>query len=221
MKRGGGGKKGGKYEKEICEKLSLWWGKQDDIFYKTHGSGSRATVRSKLGKETRGMHGDVGAVDGRGRKFTKICIVSIKRGYSDTIANLFDQPPLNTENQMQTWIREAETSHQLAKSISWMIILRRDRRRAVVVMPIEFYCSLAGLGGVDFNMISYKIQPYGIIRASVYQKLYKQTQLRKMALKKKRPRSEMHQLLICDLDKFLATYDKSYYKALLPKKQNA
>jgi len=41
--------KGSSFEREICTILSKWWtnNERDDVFWRTAGSGARATTRSK------------------------------------------------------------------------------------------------------------------------------------------------------------------------------
>ena len=52
MKKGGGARKGSAYERDLCKRFSLWWscGQTEDLFWRTSGSGSRATNRRRLGK---------------------------------------------------------------------------------------------------------------------------------------------------------------------------
>jgi hypothetical protein len=46
--------KGSSFEREIAKLLSLWWseGMRDDVFYRSHASGGRFTMRRKSGKDT-------------------------------------------------------------------------------------------------------------------------------------------------------------------------
>jgi len=55
-----GKQKGNEFERKVCKKLSLWIsnGERDDIFWRSAGSGSRATVS----KTVRGT-GDIVAID--------------------------------------------------------------------------------------------------------------------------------------------------------------
>lgn len=48
--------KGSVFEREICKALGRWWtdGERDDIFWRTAGSGARATCRLERGKVLRG-----------------------------------------------------------------------------------------------------------------------------------------------------------------------
>jgi hypothetical protein len=60
--------KGGGFERQMCRAWSLWWtgDKRDDIFWRTSGSGSRATTRAKRGKADKWNHGDMRPDDPEG-----------------------------------------------------------------------------------------------------------------------------------------------------------
>lgn len=60
--------KGSSFERLLCRQWSLWWtgGSRDDIFWRTSGSGSRATSRRKTGKKDKWNHGDMRPDDPRG-----------------------------------------------------------------------------------------------------------------------------------------------------------
>jgi hypothetical protein len=64
MRPGGGSVKGGDFERRICKELSLWMsdGREKNVFWRTAGSGSRATGASKKGEQNRTQAGDVSAV---------------------------------------------------------------------------------------------------------------------------------------------------------------
>lgn len=64
MKRGGGKGKGSAFERVVCKQLSAWVsaGKRDDLFWRTAGSGARATqVFKASGRTVQGV-GDVVSV---------------------------------------------------------------------------------------------------------------------------------------------------------------
>ena len=54
MRKGGGAAKGSAYERELCKRISSWFsgGETEDLFWRTSGSGSRATNRRRLGRST-------------------------------------------------------------------------------------------------------------------------------------------------------------------------
>lgn len=144
-----GAVKGGRFEREICVKLSRWWsgGKRDDIFWRTGGSGARATVRHRAGKKTRNQHGDVCAVDPAGMPFINAVTISLKRGYNrETLADLIDKPAGAKTQTWEKWISEARESAKAAGTPYWMIIAQRDRREAIVVCPKRLNNIVLGLG---------------------------------------------------------------------------
>lgn len=145
--------KGSSYEREICKKLSEWWSRTgaDDIFWRTHGSGARATSRSKRGKSLGKQYGDICAVDTRGKSLIDVCTISCKRGYAKTtIGDLIDQTANSKESQFAKWISEAIRDHLLADSLSWMLIVKRDRKADLIFMSYYLYNELriAGCTGL-------------------------------------------------------------------------
>ena len=147
-------KKGRSFERFICCLLSSWWtnGERDDVFWHSSGSGARATVRSKLGKSTTNSHGDVSALDDIGKPLLQMFCIELKRGYNRfTIHDLLDKPNKAKKQKWEEWIDKAQKSADLAGSKSWMIINKRDRKEALVVIPYNigfmlmqnsFYCLL-------------------------------------------------------------------------------
>jgi hypothetical protein len=78
--------KGGNFEREVATALSLWWskGNRDDIFWRTHGSGGRSTMRGKQNKRTEGQYGDISATDISGKLLIKNWCIECKTGYSSS-----------------------------------------------------------------------------------------------------------------------------------------
>lgn len=82
--------KGGANERDKSRDWSIWWSEgldidppRDDVFYRTHGSGSRARMRANVGKKTHGSYGDMQAVDPIGEPLIQICTFEFKKGYND------------------------------------------------------------------------------------------------------------------------------------------
>jgi len=75
--------KGGNFEREVAKTLSLWWteGKREDIFYRSHASGGRFTMRRKSGKDTALQGGDITASDPIGEPLIKRWSIECKTGY--------------------------------------------------------------------------------------------------------------------------------------------
>ncbi len=131
-------KKGYSFERYVAKTLSLWWtnGKNDSVFWRTSGSGARATMRGKTGKKTKNAYGDISAVDPIGQPLIDLLTIEIKRGYSGhTFADLLDKPDDAAVQLYEKWFQQAEEAHAQAGSFSWILITKRDRREPLVFMP--------------------------------------------------------------------------------------
>lgn len=76
--------KGGRFENSVSRKWSRWWtdGEYDDVFYRTHGSGSRSTVKGRTKAEHEDYAGDMMAVRAIGKPLTARFLFELKKGYS-------------------------------------------------------------------------------------------------------------------------------------------
>jgi len=76
--------KGQDFERDTCKKLSLWYsnGEREDYFWRTAGSGARATSRFKKAKSTENSAGDVGYLDISGKPFIDYFMLELKRGFT-------------------------------------------------------------------------------------------------------------------------------------------
>lgn len=134
--------KGPKFERKMSEMLSLWWtnGKHDDYFWRTAGSGSRATVRGRRGVRTRNSAGDLMAVVEQGKPLLDVMVFSLKNGYAKHHAmTAFDRPKENIDLEFDKWITEIEECHENCGSFSWAIIHQRTRRAAVIYFPLNLF----------------------------------------------------------------------------------
>ena len=148
-------KKGGAYELEIARDLSLWYteGKRDDIFFRSHSSGARATMRSKSGKRTKGQYGDLCASDPIGEPLIKVWTGECKSGYGrkatirvkgkrregqkvevpwcilDILDSSFKLPKF-----LELW-GEATAEAKAARGTVPILFLRRLRKASLIVMP--------------------------------------------------------------------------------------
>jgi len=77
--KGRGKPKGGKFEREICKKLSLWItnGDKEDCLWRSAISGGRATVAHRKGKEVR-QGGDICSVSPEGHQLTDHWFIECK-----------------------------------------------------------------------------------------------------------------------------------------------
>lgn len=121
--------KGGDFEREIAKELSLWWtnGERDDVFWRTDGSGGRATNRFKQGKATANSYGDLTFIDPVGKPFIDQFLLELKRGYSNTISILYTiDGRCKTYDLFNFWA-QAERDRVLAGRPWSILIFRRDR----------------------------------------------------------------------------------------------
>ncbi|MFN7317947.1 MAG: hypothetical protein ACK5S6_00425 [bacterium] len=125
--------KGGAFERDISRQLSLWWsgGQHDDWFWRTGGSGGRATNRAKSGKETVNGYGDIMAQCGEAQKLLDVVTIECKKGYN--IVSISDLLDLKSGGTMQKFIDQATKAASLAGTPHWAIIHKRDRRETLLI----------------------------------------------------------------------------------------
>ena len=143
--------KGGKFERDAARDFSLWWsgGARDDIFWRTGGSGGRATARNKAGKHTAGQYGDLAATDPTGVALTTWGTIELKRGYQHAhVGNLLDRRDNTKQTDLGRFFEQAMTSHQQAGSHTWMIVHARDRRTPIVWLPVAALKVLVDVGAI-------------------------------------------------------------------------
>ena len=165
----GGSKKGNPFELEVCRLLSRWWsgGARDDVFYRTGGSGGRATRRGRAGRGTANQCGDVGASDPDGRPLTLLLALEIKRGYSrDTLHDLLDRPG-GRASAYELWMAQARESARHAGAPGWLIIHRRDKRDAAALLSAAAAALLLG-AGADLTGPPHMVLNVGCAQAVLY-----------------------------------------------------
>lgn len=182
--------KGSDFEREFCTRLSLWWTEdsnnpRDDVFWRTQNSGGRATTRAKQHKTTAGQYGDIAATCPEGQPFTELFTVELKRGYSDsTPFNLLDKSDrLGSKTcgpqVWEEWYVKTVTTAARAGSPWWLLITRRDHRRAWVYVPescnrlLQLQDYLYLRPHLDFTTISHGhyIQVFGFLLDDLFDTL--------------------------------------------------
>jgi hypothetical protein len=80
MRPGGGGPKGGAFERRVCKQLSLWVsnGVSDSLFWRSAMSGGRATIQLRRGKVNVRQSGDICAIDPMGYPFVEENFTELK-----------------------------------------------------------------------------------------------------------------------------------------------
>jgi hypothetical protein len=130
LKQGGGKGKGGSYEREICEILSLWMsdGKDSDWFWRTAGSGSRGTNRKSKGMGANQV-GDIVAVDEKGAPLTNQYFIECKHYKNLNLDSLIYGTPKNN-SILEFWCKTQEDSFYFAKRP--VIIARQNNKRDLI-----------------------------------------------------------------------------------------
>jgi hypothetical protein len=149
-----GQKKGSAFERKMCKVLSRWYsrgmkgrkGERDDIFWRTDGSGARATCRMKKGLSTSNSCGDVATLSGSGRRFIRLCMIELKKGYtakknqirneSVSITNLVDSQLKNKKKEpiLLRWVKKAIKEAEEHNRKHPIIIFQRDRKEPCIVI---------------------------------------------------------------------------------------
>lgn len=144
MAKARGSRKGTPFERKMCHWLDQWWAKgmnldpDDSYFWRTAGSGARATVRKKKGKKTASHDGDVTSVHPQSKWFSFLVTLELKKGYNKTanVHDLLDKPRRSKPSLIEIdFIGKARTAHAHTGSFAWMVIHQRDRRRPMCYMP--------------------------------------------------------------------------------------
>ena len=156
--------KGAEFERDICKILSLWWSntERDDIFYRTSGSGSRATVRRKKGMRTADSTADIMATHESGKPLTKTCIFELKRGFSEKhkrtalgleVLTILDKQPKAKDPVLLQWWEKIEKERKAARRRFSFIIFRRDQKLSCMVMSYKTFNFLSKRNGVFDDII--------------------------------------------------------------------
>lgn len=127
--------KGSQFERDTCRLLSMWWSGQerDDLFWRSSQSGGRATQRAKKGKETFGQYGDITATHPDGFSLLSIFTMELKNGYSKHhFMNMLDKKEPSSKQMWEGFFDQVTTDAEKAKSMTWMIIWKRDGKVPLV-----------------------------------------------------------------------------------------
>lgn len=139
---------GSAFERHVCKRLSAWWTGDDaaSCFWRTAGSGARATVRGRRNLRTAGGHGDIAATDADAQPLTDLIMIELKRGYKgDTLHDLLDRQPRHGCT-WEDWVVKARQQSREAGIPWWMVIAHRTSKVPVACMSWELKRSLEGVG---------------------------------------------------------------------------
>lgn len=132
----------------MAKRLSLWWtdNEDDSVLWRSHGSGNRATVRTKQGKKTKGQYGDLAFTDPMAKPLIDVATIELKKNLNKvTIIELLDKPKEGMA-PWEKWYDKIEESHVEAGSLTWWIIHQRKGRLATICFPKYFLIALEDIG---------------------------------------------------------------------------
>lgn len=163
--------KGGDFEREFSKKLSLWFtqGKSPDVFWHTHGSGGRATMRGKRVKgQLQSQHGDITAVEEEGKPLEAEWSIELKTGYSGKskkklknedgksvkillrwdLLDLIDSA--QTEPVFYSFWNQARRDAELSGRVP-VLVFRRNGRKPCIVFTRGYFNKLVDAFGFPWN----------------------------------------------------------------------
>jgi len=132
-----GKRKGSNYERDISKKLSLWLsdGKEDDIFWRSQGSGSRHTIRYKKNLKLEGQSGDIASTrSGISEDFLKVFSIEIKF-YKDI--NLWGLITGNNCGILDFWKQANEQAKKVGRIP--ILISKENYKPTLFISTKEFY----------------------------------------------------------------------------------
>jgi hypothetical protein len=89
------------------------------------------------------------ATDPIGAPLIDMFTIEMKRGYSDqSLQSLLDRKATSGVQLWEGWFRQAIESWEQAGSYAWMLITRRDRREALVWVPMFVLNDLRQMGAL-------------------------------------------------------------------------
>jgi hypothetical protein len=142
--------KGSTFERFICHMLDEWWhpGSDESYFWRTAGSGARATVRARKGKKTSDHHGDICAIHPSGKALLRIITMELKRGYPKaTLSELVDRKKRSKPSNFEVdFFQKARAACKNTGAYAWMIIHQRNQRNALVYFPDRLMQALINVG---------------------------------------------------------------------------
>lgn len=165
MKKGGGSAKGSEFERQIGKTLSLWWtqnhenGPKDNIFWRTPGSGARATQREKKRQDSNMFSGDIGILDPCGEDLIEKCIFEIKRGYTERFDLLnFIDGKNNGGMLLKFWEDLSEKALHFNKFP--LLIFKRNRKEICLMTTWQLFNLIQGFSGPYSEKQIRLITPY-------------------------------------------------------------
>lgn len=162
-------RKGAAWEREFSKILSRWWskGERDDIFWRTSGSGGRATRRRQNGLDTVYQSGDITFTDPSGKPFCQLFHVELKKGYGNwDLLDIIDSRQKHT--QIEKFWRQ--TVRDCPKGRIPVLVFCRQHRKPCIAFELSTMVRINRHSDKPFSK-SYIIARFGIVRGIYIMKL--------------------------------------------------
>lgn len=157
--------KGGNFENEIAQKMSLWLtnGKSDECVRRTESSGARATQRSKKKKVKDTMFGDICSADPSVQGFFDLISLELKSGYfvskskkkqgGTTITNWSFNDIIDSTQEKNIfftfWEQCITDAHKSNREP--ILIFRRNRRKTCIAMQSDLFEAFQKFSGYGYG----------------------------------------------------------------------
>ena len=137
--------KGSGFERDMARAISLWWTRNatEEAFWRVLGSGSRATVRTKSGKDVSfSSFSDIEPKTADAHAFTDQVICELKRGYSGwAITDVLDSKNPK-KKQWAAFFEQIAFAWKSSGKKYWICIFKRDQRKIMVALSPELWMDL-------------------------------------------------------------------------------
>ncbi len=183
--------KGADSERETCKELGQWWASRSDVFWRTAGSGGRATMRAKKKKKTAYEYGDITFTDPIGKPLIDLLLLENKSGYKDDISIVDFIDSTKKEPTLLKWWRKAEYEKRLADRFYSVIIFRRTRRRKCIFLPYDLFNELEAWCGEykkDIVDLHYGADSWTIVKFDHFLEWVTPETIRALLAEKSRPK---------------------------------
>lgn len=129
--------KGSQFERDMAKKLSLWLsdGERDDLLWRSHSSGGRATQRQNAGLDTEGQHGDLTSTSDLGKKLIDRYSIELKRIKDIDFLNVICGRTNALTGYLEQTVNQADLASTDGNIVMPMLIVKIDRKPELMFVP--------------------------------------------------------------------------------------
>ncbi len=156
--------KGQDFERKICKELGLWWtgGERDDIFWRSAGSGGRATERKKKGKTTANSYGDIMAMDPIGQPLLDLICFELKRGYGKWSllevlgkVEVTSGPRKGYLKPFEKFVKQVLQDKEISGSNYACLIIKMNVLKPIIIMEDDLFNQFELHDHLDIGVLSF------------------------------------------------------------------